>query len=430
MSEQKNNPQQNQPEEARFQMDEDGQQATSNLNLDGNDIQSNSNGEGPMPAQAYQKPVQPTPTAQVLPAYEQQKRHKKRNKRKGRKNRWFFRGVWLVVLVMFGVGVARFAMVCLNDLLAFHKPSNTVLVELEEDASTEEIADALMAQDVIRNKWAFCMYSKFTNSDGDYEAGTFQLTTDMDYEVLINTLQAVSSTVEIVTVTFREGLQATEMGALLEESGVCTQAEFEDAVNDQELFANYEFVSAIENGSERAYFLEGYLFPDTYDFYVGEGATNSIQKLLANTNVKLTDDLYERAKELGMTMDEVITMASMIQAEAANEADMRVISSVFHNRLNAGDASAYRYLNSDPTIWYPYLTQDEMPSGYAGAYNTYTHAGLPLGPICNPGMAAIEAALEPDDTGYYYFCHSKDGIPYYAATEAEHEQNLAAAGLS
>lgn len=411
-----------------FPLDLDRQPVDSDLKMDGGELQSRSDGKGPVPVETFKIPVQKQNPAK--PPEQVEKDHKRRSRRKGRKNKWFFRGVWLSVLILIGVGIAQFAITCLNDMLAFGKPSNTVTVELKKGATTEEIADVLMEQDVIRNKWAFCMYSKFTKSDDQYEFGTFQLTTDMDYEALINTLQVSGATLETVTVTFQEGLQVTEIGALLEDAGVCTEEEFAEAVNDRELFANYEFVSDIKNGEERAYFLEGYLFPDTYDFYKGEGAANAIEKMLSNTNDKLTTDLRKAAEKADMTMDEVITMASMIQAEAANKKDMAVISSVFHNRLKAGVNEGFGYLNSDPTIWYPYLTEKDMPEGYEGAYNTYNHVGLPIGPICNPGLSAINAALNPEDTNYYYFCHAKDGTPYYAETEAEHQNNLAAAGLA
>lgn len=436
MSEKKNRanekrPQNQQEKVEHFTLDLDDQRVDTNLEMNQNELRSHSDGKGPVSPEPFQTPA----PKQAQPhsgrsAEQMQKDHKKRSRKKGRKNKWFFRGVWLSVLVLVGIGIAQFAITCLNDLLAFQKPSNTVVVELKKGATTDEIADVLLEQDVIRNKWAFCMYSKFTKSDDLYEYGTFQLTTDMDYEALINTLQVSGGRVDTVTVTFQEGMQVTEMGAKLEEAGVCTQEEFEAAANNKELFASYEFISDIKNGENRAYFLEGYLFPDTYDFYKSEGAESAIEKMLNNTNEKLSSALYKSAEKADMTMDEVITLASMIQAEAASKKDMYNISSIFHNRLDAGVNSGFGYLNSDPTIWYPYLSKKDMPEGYAGDYNTYTHVGLPVGPICNPGLSAIKAALEPEDTNYYYFCHGKDGTPYYAETEWEHENNKAAAGIS
>lgn len=414
-----------------FNMDNDDQKVKENLKMNSKDIRSHSDGKsGPVSPEAYKLPPELQTGSGASADDESYKAHRKRSRKKGRKNRWFFRGVWLSVLILIGVGMASFCTTCLNDMLAFQKPANEVIVELKKGMSTDQIADILLEKDVIRNKWAFCTYSSVTGSDGFYEYGTFTLSTDMDYEALINKLQASGNTVETVRITFQEGMQVTEIGAKLEEAGVCTQEEFEEAANDKKLFGSYEFIDEIKDEEGRAYFLEGYLFPDTYDFYKNEGATSAIEKMLNNTQLKLDSDIRKKAEKLGMSMDEVITLASMIQAEANGKQDMYNISSIFHNRLDAGVYGGFGYLNSDPTIWYPYESEKDMPSGYEGAYNTYTHVGLPIGPICNPGLSAINAALEPADTNYYYFCHAKDGTAYYAETEAEHENNKALAGIS
>lgn len=415
-----------------FPLDLDDQKVDADLKMESNEIRSHSDGKsGPVspegkPASAPKKES----GAGMKNPKEQLKEHKKRSRKKGRKNAWFFRGIWIGVIVLVGVGIAQFAISCLNDMLGFQKQSSQVTIELSKDATVDQVADILKDNGLINNKWAFTTYSKFTNSDGNYEYGTFQLTVGMDYQALINSLQASGNRVDTTTITFQEGMQVTEMAKKLEENGVCTADEFIKAVNNKDLWQSYEFISDIDNMEERAYYLEGYLFPDTYDFYKNEGAENAIEKMLNNTKNKLTSDLYKKVEKSGMSMDEIITLASMIQAEAASKKDMYNVSSVFHNRLEAGAGSSFAYLNSDPTIWYPYESQKDMPEGYQGAYNTYTHPGLPLGPICNPGMSAIEAALDPADTNYYYFCHAKDGTPYYAETEWEHNNNLVTAGLA
>ena len=412
-----------------FQLDVDPAKIETDLQIEEpNEIHSHSDGvTGPQPVEeirvAAAQAAAEDPTRTPV---EQRKDHKKRSRKKGRKNKWFFRGVWLAIIVLIGIGIAQFCITCLNDLLAFGKPSNEVTIELKKGATTEEVADILAENGLINNKWAFCTYSKMTKSDGHYEYGTFQLNTNMDYQGLINNLQESSNRVDVVKITFTEGMQVTEMAKKLEKAGVCTSDEFIEAVNNKALFEKFEFISDIKNKEGREYFLEGYLFPDTYEFYKNEGAQDALEKILNNTSNKLTAKLYKKAEKMHMTMDEVITMASMIQKEAADKKDMYNISSVFHNRLNS---DSYMYLNSDPTIWYPYLTEKKMPEGYEGAYNTYTHPGLPIGPISNPGLSAIEAALDPADTNYYFFCHSKEGTPYYAETEEEHINNEYAAGL-
>ena len=239
--------------------------------------------EGFRPPPVHQPAVKAT-----APGAAFEKGHKKRDRKKGKKNRWFFRGVWLAVLVLVGIGIASFAITCLNDMLAFQKDSKEVVVELKKGASTNEVADELIDKGVIHNKWAFCTYASFTKSEGTFEYGTFTLNTAMDYEAIINNLQLSGGRVETVKITFTEGMSVSQMGAKLEEAGVCTQQEFEDATNQKDNYMSYEFINDIKDKEGRAYFLEGYLFPDTYEFYKNEGAENAIEKMLNNTKDKLT----------------------------------------------------------------------------------------------------------------------------------------------
>ena len=147
------------------------------------------------------------------------------------------------------------------------------------------------------------------------------------------------------------------------------------------------------------------------------------------------------AEEKGMSLNDLIILSSLIQAEAANIDDMYYVSSVFHNRLKTLDSDVQskfgefglNRLESDATLWYPFKSKNDIPSDrlneFPGKYDTYKIPGLTVGPICNPGLDAIDAALNPKDTDYYYFCHSNDGNSYYAKTDAEHQQNLVKAGL-
>ncbi len=191
-------------------------------------------------------------------------------------------------------------------------------------------------------------------------------------------------------------------------------------------------LKSISNSSERYYRLEGYLFPDTYKFYKNEDAKSAVKKLVSNCNTKLTKQIRTKATEKGMTVDQLLTLASMIQSEAADKSDMYKVSSVFHNRLNS-KKTALRRLESDSTLYYPYRKQSLIPedlrSTFKSRYNTYSFEGLPPGPICSPGLDAIDAALNPDSTGYYYFCHSSKGKAYYAKTKSGHDANLKKAGL-
>lgn len=231
-----------------------------------------------------------------------------------------------------------------------------------------------------------------------------------------------------VRITFPEGTDVVEAALKLEENGVCSKDEFISAVNDTA--SDNKFIQSITNPEERPYLLEGYIFPDTYDFYIGEGGQAALGRFLKNTEAKLTDDMYARADELGMTMDEVITLASIIQKEASPEV-MAKVSSVLHNRL---ESPSYPRLQCDATYLYlkdsvkPYLGE-ENADRYDKFYNTYDCFGLPSGAITNPGIAAINAALYPEDTDYFFFVTDSNGNYYFAKTYAEHLENCKTAGL-
>ncbi len=357
------------------------------------------------------------------------KEHRRRNRQKGKKNRRIFKLVWFVMVIFLGLATAQYLLVGMNDMLAIGKQSVIVTVEIPKDAQTDEIAQILEDNGVIEEPVFFKLYSFFTKSNGYYQHGTFELKTDMDYEAIINQLQSNAARVDTVRITFPEGLNVLEVARLLEENGVCTQAQALEAAGSDEL-DGFDLVSAITNESERYYKLEGYLFPDTYDFYKDEDPVDALSKLVRNTDRKITDDMREQISALDMTVDEVLTLASIIEAEAADEQDMYIISSILHNRLENGVETGTAQLGCDSTIYYPYRTADQAPEGYTSTYNTYDITGLPPGPICNPSLKAIEAAITPADTDYYYFCHDADGNAYYAETSSGHQRNLERAGLA
>ncbi|MGN0463640.1 MAG: endolytic transglycosylase MltG [Acutalibacteraceae bacterium] len=233
-----------------------------------------------------------------------------------------------------------------------------------------------------------------------------------------------------VSVTFPEGYTIAQTAALLEENGVCTKEDFLEAVNDVDQF-DYDFIKDIKDRDKRAFILEGYIFPDTYEFYIGESAAKAVSRFLKNTDRKLTDEMYRKAEKLGYSMDEIITIASIIQKEAGIKKEMPKVSSVLHNRLN----DSYNKLECDVTINYlkkyviPFISGDDTDR-YNEYYNTYKCQGLPAGAICNPGIDAINAALEPADTKYMFFVTDKTDTSkyYYAETYKEHLQNCKKAG--
>nr|WP_319488445.1 endolytic transglycosylase MltG [uncultured Caproiciproducens sp.] len=362
-----------------------------------------------------------------------EKAHRIRNKEKGRKNKGFFRFIWIIMVLFASILFAQFMIAGIDDMLAIGKEKVTVTVEIPKNASTEQIAGILNSAGIVRDVNFFQVYSKLTKADGHYSNGSYKIDTNMDYEAIINNLQSNLNRVDTIKITFKEGVNIVEAAALMEKNGICTAKDMLAVANSDDFDKNYEMLQAITNEKDRYYKLEGYLFPDTYEFYKDEDPELAVAKLLSNCNVKLTKQIRSKAAAQNMTIDQMMTLASMIQAEAADKEDMYKVSSVFHNRLNSGGTGDLLRLRSDPTTYYPYRTKAAVPSDiretYKSKYDTYTIKGLPAGPICNPGLDAIDAALNPTSTKYYYFCHDKDGKAYYAATNAQHEANLVKAGL-
>ncbi len=238
-----------------------------------------------------------------------------------------------------------------------------------------------------------------------------------------------------VTVTFPEGFTLVQIAEKLEESKVCSASEFIALTNNYEYIQTlgYSFTEGITNPEERAFCLEGYIFPDTYEFYKNESAERALRRFLDNTERRLTAEYKQRAEALGYTLDEIITLASIVQEESFTNESVKNVASVLHNRL---DSPHFSRLQCDVTKHYikntiensPYLTGDT--SAFSETYNTYECLGLPAGPITNPGLASIEAALYPAETDYYYFVTDSDGNYYYSSTYAQHKVNCNKVGLA
>lgn len=406
------------------------------------------------------------------------KEEKKRKKRKAKKNGCVFRVVWLVMVILLGVLTAQFLLVGINDVLGRNRgDAAMVIIDIPKDADLDTVTDILVENGVISSPGYFKLYNKLTKSSYNFVQGSYQMENDMDYEAIINYLQSNNNRVDTITLQFNEGMTVLEIADLLAENGVCDKDEFLELCNSDEFDEDFTFLTDGRSGLSDVYYkLEGYLFPDTYEFYQGESASTTIYRFLNNYESKIyytkqkiqvsedgtivtTDDsdtsgtssgskkkyekltIAEQAAKQGMTMDEVMILASMIQAEAADVDDMYIISSVFHNRLATLETDGYTAygefidstLGSDPTMYYPYK-KNTVPSGFESRYNTYKVKGLPAGPDCNPGMDAIEAALYPESTTYYFFCHKaatedSDAQAYYAATLADHNYNQTLAGI-
>ncbi len=365
----------------------------------------------------------------------EEKAHKKRNKLKARKNKRIFSLMWLVMVLLVSFTLSSYLIGGANDFFAVGRNQGSAEVVIPEKVTVDQLTDILVEKGVVNKPEFFKLYCKVTADESLFVAGKYKLATNLDYEDIINKLQGGEENREVVRITFQEGLTALEVAALLEENEVCTAEDFLKALNEED-FSNYELVAPLSESTGKYYRLEGYLFPDTYDFYVGEELESVIGKLLNNFGNRLTTDMKNAIQKSGMSLDQIVTLASIIQAEAADANDMFKVSAVLHNRLSFGAEYGVPLLQCDSTIYYPYKERKDIPEQGAlpyGDYNTYNFSGLPAGAICNPGIDAIRAALNPSTDGdapsYLYFCHSADGTAYYATNEEDHINNQYEAGL-
>ena len=330
------------------------------------------------------------------------------------------------ILCIYGIG-------CINDVLAIDKRDLSCEVTISAGATDDDVIDILKENKLIKNK-GFCkLFVKLFHDDDKYISGSYTLNSDWGVEKMLSTMQVGNTTYETITLTFPEGYTIDQIAEKLESNKVCTASSFIKTMQSVDFSSEYAFLKNQADKDLRFRTLEGYIYPDTYEFYVGENASSVVRRFLDNFKSKWTADYQKQAEKLGMSVDEVITLASIIQAEAANSGQMKDISSVLHNRLDK--PGTFPRLECDSTEKYlietikatltSSTTDTQKYIAYRDLYDTYSTdcKGLPVGAICNPGGAAIAAALYPTDTEYNYFRHDAKGNVYYAVTFSEHNQN-------
>ncbi len=316
----------------------------------------------------------------------------------------------------------------------------TVTVTIRQGSGVATIAKELKKAGVIRFPQLFRWYVGKQGAAAKLQYGEFELTVGESYSDLIGALSAYAKA-ESVRLTFPEGTTAIAMAQKMEEAGLCTAEEFLEEANTGD-FSAYKFwqdVPEDEDAPDRFLKCEGYLFPDTYEFRKDDTVHNYVATFYAHFDKQITDAMYQKMDEQGMTLPELITLASFVQEEAGNDQDANV-AQVFRNRLSEGSpypklqSNASSYVQSDADnnyLWNwvaPYYGGwEKIPQNIVDAYDTYTHAGLPAGPISNPGLAAIKAALDPqcdaEVQDCYFFVTDRTGRYYYAKTYAEHTVN-------
>ena len=339
--------------------------------------------------------------------------------------------IFLICVLVASTAVTLISISCVNDILAINRHSEkAVTVTIDKQVDTRTVIKILKNNHLIKNELFCNLFASFKGYSDNYETGVFYLKKDMGLEGMIMALKATNQSDETITITFPEGFSVVDIAKKLEANEVCKAKNFIDTLENYNY--DYDFLPKSLKADKRKYeFMEGYLFPATYEFYIGESPSNVIKKMLdAFKENYLTNDFEQKAEKLGMTTDEIITMASIIQREAANTEQMDDIASVLLNRLNDSDTfprlecdSTSDFLNKDVKEFLKIYPDKGTIDYYALYYNTYNNSfeGLPAGAICNPGNDAIKAVLNMKPSQYYYFCHDAQGEIHLATTLSEFE---------
>lgn len=356
-------------------------------------------------------------------------RYKK--KRKKRKLTAFAKIMMAVIILGLSVSLSFVILTAAQDMFGMNKPDEEIIISVPQNATVTDVAEQLETTGVIRSAYLFRLYYRVVDPSGSIQYGTYKLNSNMSYDAIIGELSKYSTSRDEVTVMFPEGSTLYDMALALQKENVCDVDVFLEAV-DQTNFG-YDFETQLPEDPNRFHRLEGYAFPDTYNFYVEDNPIDVANKLLKNFSNKWTEERETKRKASGLTLDQVITIASIVQKESGNPEEMKRVASVYLNRLNSRET--YPKLEADPTRKYSEQLRLQMKGivdqEVLDAYNTYEGAGLPPGPICNPGLDAIDAVLNPEQTDYYFFCNNLEtGEYFYATTLQEHEQNLRKAGLA
>lgn len=308
-------------------------------------------------------------------------------------------------------------------------------IEVKTGSSLSKIAALLYEEGIIRNKFVFQLYVDLNDMASSLQAGKYDLSPAMTMDEIIEILAKGDGGRQTIKITFTEGSTIDDMAAKLMAVEMFDQAkhdEFLALCNDAQAFADYDFIAALSETAEldgRKYLLEGYMFPDTYEFYMDAEPKEVIKRLLNRFDNIFTLQFEDRAAELGMSIDEVLTLASIIEWEALPR-DFKKVSAVFFNRIEdsmlLNSCAAQGYVTGERKLTY---TESELKID--SPYNTYMYPGLPIGPIANPGQKAIEAALYPEEEylseKFLYFCNTdpETGELVFAKTLKEHEKNVA-----
>ncbi len=346
-----------------------------------------------------------------------------------------------LVKILIGLAAAFLLFVVVNDYVqdyrnaydeeytsTYSAPGEEVSIEIPEDSSAKEVAEILHKNGLIRFERAFVKRLQESKFRGKLQAGTFTLRKGMNTLEMMEIMSKEDENSKVVKqLVIPEGYTIDMIADKCQEEGICSRADFINAIKSV-TSNDFKYLDDVPSGANVRYKLEGYMFPATYDITKNTKAIDLVNMMLNAFNLYYTDELNSLALERGMNSFEVLTVASMIEREAKIDTERPKIASVIYNRINAE-----MLLQIDSTILYPMtegrydipkLSTDDL--AYSSPYNTYVSSGYPVGPICNPGLACIKAALEPEETNflYYHIVDEEKGEHVFSETYEEHESTI------
>jgi UPF0755 protein len=346
--------------------------------------------------------------------------------------------LYVVLVIGASALLAGLGWIAACDVLSLDKPEKTAVVTLPEDifdskevkdgdggtktvlyADLGYVADQLKEQEVIRYPWLFKLFVSFTGKADDLRPGIYNLDTTMDYSAIVRNLSAKSGSKAEVTVVIKEGYTSAQIFQALADASVASVDDLEKTAASYDF--KFSFLKDVVPLGEKNR-LEGYLFPDTYQFYTGMDSVQALNKMLLRFDEVFTQDMRDQVASNGQTVRDVVTIASLIEKETTGD-DQTLISSVIYNRLYKSNSQTAGYLNIDASLLYVLperagkLTAADLE--YDSPYNTKKYQGLPPGPIANPGQAALRAALKPESSSYYFYALGDDKEHHFFKTYEE-----------
>ena len=325
------------------------------------------------------------------------------------------RGKWKIPVIIAVILVAACligAGIVMKDSGGVSVPNGSVKINVAEGAGSASVADMLKEEGVIKYPLVFRLQAKLGGYDGKFQPGSATIEDGMSYSQILDLL--ITDDRDVTKVTIPEGYEIKQIAQKLDEAGIVGWQDFYAALNPEDY--DYDFLQGLP---QRDGVMEGYLFPATYEIPEGADAHYIIDLMLAAFDSQFTDEYKARAQSLGMTVDQIVTMASIVEREAGGVSEMPKVAGVFYNRRNSG-----MKFQSCATV--QYILHERKPvlsiadTKIDSPYNTYIYPDFPIGPICNPGIDSIRAALYPEATDAYYFVVGKDGSHVFSSTYEEH----------